>query len=76
MPRNAVEQQARMYWTIMRQYTLLRRAHFAFPDVASEVADELEVLAEYTDSRHLRHLCIANLNELRPEPVMGEMCPA
>lgn len=73
MARSDTEPEAKMYWTLMRQFNLLVRAQLAFPQDARDTVEELEVLAEYTGNPHLKRLCLTAAAVLVPTAALAEM---
>lgn len=73
MVRSDTEPEARMYWMLMRQLKMLSRAGLAFPEDARDTAEELEVLAEFTNNLHLKRLCLAAAAVLAPTATLADI---
>lgn len=72
MNQPTLEQEARHYWSVMRQMNLLRRAKMAYPDDLHDSISELELIAQYTDWKLLKRLCVAGAAALAPTAALAE----
>lgn len=71
-----LEQEARHYWSVMRQMNLLRRAKMACPDDLYDSISELELIAQYTDWKLMKRLCLVGAAVLAPSAALAEVIVA